>query len=110
MLAPKAARSATSKSTFGIRLNIFFLLLSCDLRLTYSSWRTFGTAPTRSRLGWRQPCFGEEKPPPAVRQNRKTSRSSLPDPSVHPTPFLLFPRLPPTKSWGPAQARVGRTF
>src|SRR5712664_3237176 len=35
-------------------LTFLFLLPSSDLRLTYSSWRTFGTAPTRSQLSVRQ--------------------------------------------------------
>src|SRR5437879_8730928 len=91
-------------------LAFLFLLPFYDLCLTYSLWRTFGTAPTRSRLRWRQPDFGEEKPSPAVRQNMQTSCSSLPGPCVQPTPSPLDPPLPPTEYWGPALARVGRRF
>src|SRR6266850_7619298 len=91
-------------------LAFLFLLPFYDLCLTYSLWRTLGTAPTHSRLGWCQPDFGEEKPPPAVRQNMQTSCSNLPDPDVQPTPSPLEPRRPPTQCWGPARARVGQRF
>ncbi len=77
---PPGASRAEALSIFA--LTFLFLLPFCDLSLTYSSWRAFGAAPTRSRLGWRQPGFGEEKPSLAVRQNMQTSCSSLPDPNV----------------------------
>src|SRR5712692_3535928 len=91
-------------------LTFLFLLLFCDPCLTYSFWRTFGTAPTRSRVGWRQPSFGEEKPSLTVRQNKQTSCSSLLDPGVRPTPSPLDLRLPPEEYWGPARVRVGQRF
>src|SRR5580765_291053 len=102
------APGAEALSVFASTL--LFLLPSFDLRLTYSFWRTFGTASTRSRLCVRQLRLGAEKPSLPVRQNMQTSCSSLPDPIVPPPPSPLCPRLPPTQCWELARARVGRRF
>src|SRR6266404_3024059 len=89
-------------------LTFLFLLPSYDLRPTYSFWRTFGMVRTRSQLSVRQLRLGPEKSSPPARQNMQTSCPSLPDPDVQPTPSPLCPRLPPTKCWELARARVGQ--